>query len=307
VLDADLVIEKDNVLVIPLQKPQAPIPVSIPVDQFNLWKWLLEERARPAPSAQPASARAAPSAPPREAAVSEEVNEIPLPTAQPVEPEPADVLEAGSETASEPPEPRARGSADVVVEFLRSRNGAVAPRFIADSLGWTYKSVDGHLRRLKNEGIAVSPTTGYWTLAEKVVARRPAAPPPQPPPHAAAPPPPPKPAPASAAGGEATARSRAGVSPQVGRILAAMVYAGKTTGRANLASRHVSQFLAERDLRQYGARMPDMIKRGLVKKGPGVGEYQLQEKGITAIKTAQTWAWEHDGESVPDWAVHVWE
>ena len=328
-LNDDLMVDKGNVLVIPLCRPDAPIPPAIPKDQFNLWKWFFQTATTsppvattPPPIAPQTPSTPAPSTASQPAARATVVEpEIVDPDLEDDEVEVVDEIDVVDEIPLPPTEPfveegtRRRGSAADIIEFLRSRKGAVRPKFIADQLGWTIKSVNNHLLRLKNEGIAHAPQTGFWTLTEKSYgATRPAAAAPaaSPEPQPASPPPPPPPPRASAAEGDEVKRSRAGISPQVGRILAAMVYAAKTTGRIDLAAKHVSPYLSDRDAKQYGARMPAMIEKGLAERGLPLAETRgyhakLTNKGIQAIREAGPWAWTYDGEEVPDWASVVFE
>jgi hypothetical protein len=195
-----------------------------------------------------------------------------------------------------PPRPQSDDVNDIVA-YLGKRNGAVKSVTIANDLHKTIKSIDSHLRRMRNRGLVECPQPGFWTLTAQSVTTRTSptvfrstttVPPQQP----------------------EVLRSREGTSPQVGRILAAMAYATKTTGKVDLTTAMVAQHLYANDGHQYGARIPEMLKKGIVVRGlslPGVRgwHHQITPKGLAIVKKLGAWPYERDKHPTPEWLAHL--
>lgn len=286
-LDNDLVVEKGNVLVIPLRKTTTPIPPSMPKEQFNLLKMLLDEAKaqRPAPAPAPA---AAPPPPPRQP-----------PPVTPATPQPEVRPDLEDEEDDELPLDELSDLTEDIIAFLEQRNGAVKSRVIAAALGYSIKAVEQQLRALSDAGTAVV-QAGFWTLANKgsPTATRPRPTPP--------PPPPPGPRPAEPPIRQGRPHSRNGISPQVGRIMAAMAYVTKSSGKPDLTTSQVTKYLAARDAKQYAARMPGMVDKGMVVRGLPIPDsrgwhYRLTPKGLATIKELGGWPFEDEGVPVPEW------
>lgn len=173
-----------------------------------------------------------------------------------------------------------------ILAFLRTRSGGVKPGGIALALGMMEPDVQEHLRKLRERGV-VSRDAGFWRLS----AAKPPAPirPPRAPPRK---------------------NSPGGVTPQMGRILAAMAYATKTLGRTDLKTTDVKPYLDDRDGKQYSARLPGCAAKGLVLRGRALPKahgwyYQITPEGIKAVQQWGFWAYENEGQPSPEWLIQV--
>ena len=200
-----------------------------------------------------------------------------------------------------PPPPVTRAPATVhddendVLAYLMQRKGGVKVRVIADALGMTLKATEGILKHLSTQR-TVELEDGFWHLTARptVQMRQPVK---------------------AGRKSDRTKRvvrihpsSRSGLPAQVGRLLAAMAYVTKTSGRADLTVSDVTPWLIERDQRQFSARMPGAMKAGWVKRGLPLPApftrgwyYQITPEGLAAVLAAGNWMFEYDGETTPDW------
>lgn len=107
---------------------------------------------------------------------------------------------------------------------------------------------------------------------------------------------------------EITPRSIGGVSPQLGRILAAMMYKSDTTHHTELEPSDLHDVLAEHDQKQFSARMRVALYLGFAERGqslPGrTGWYvKITKEGRKFVtQKLKTWPWLYDGQDVPPWA-----
>jgi hypothetical protein len=183
-----------------------------------------------------------------------------------------------------------------LLAYLQQRNGGVKSAVIATTLGKTIKSVEENLRQLHEQGIAVV-EAGFWRLKE-------------------APSPTLKPVKSTPVPDQSAIRTRMRrprmgvVPPQMGRILVAMAYAAKTSGKADLTTAQVKPFLVARDKHQYSARLPGAIKDGLVTRGLPLPDargwhHQLTIKGLKIVQDIGRSVFEVDHEPVPVWMAHL--
>lgn len=178
-----------------------------------------------------------------------------------------------------------------ILSHLAQRKGGVKANIIAKAVGLTIEETQRQLRVLRHEG-RVLMEQGFWSLAE---------------------PPPPVARPAAAP--ERPKKTRVvskvnGVTPQVGRILAAMLQAAKVHRTPDLTSKLVKPFLEDRDRRQYSARMPGAAEHGLVLKGDALPQglgfyYRLTDKAVDVLREKARWAFEHDHIVPPEWLEQV--
>lgn len=269
-LDVDLMIPKGHVLVIPLNRPNTLLDLE--KEQFTA---LFSARPTEEVNVE---------APPRR---------TPVPPAPAVSVAPASVAPPATVTLTDATE-------NDVLAYLQQRNGGVKSAVIATSMGMTIKSVDQILKQLYEMGVAIV-ETGFWRLkAAPTPTLRPSAP--------VAP----KPAPAPEQNSIRTRirRPRSGVPPQLGRILVAMAYAAKQSGKADLTTQQVKPFLVQRDKHQYSARLPGAVKDGLVTRGLPLPDsrgwhYQLTAKGLRTAQEVGSDVFETDNEAVPAWMGHL--
>jgi DNA-binding MarR family transcriptional regulator len=193
---------------------------------------------------------------------------------------------ASGEPPSEPPPVTAPTFTEPNIEndLLRYLEKAREPQraaVIASRLGITTNVVEEHLKTFYERGLAVV-ERGVWRSVSR----------PAPPPVAPS--------------GLRRRRSDIGVSPQLGRILAAMAFATKIAANPDLTTRQVRPYLMSRDQHQYSARLPAAIEKGFVQKGLPLPDsrgwhYQITSKGLEAVAQLGPWSYEQDAIPVPDW------
>jgi len=194
-----------------------------------------------------------------------------------------------------------------IMAFLRQKQGSVKAKIIASALGKTIKSVDIILRQMAIKGM-VELESGFWGLTglgrkpdpeRRQISiqagggtRQPSTR--QPPRHQD--------------GGRHSFRGL--LPPQMGRMLAAMAYVSKKTGKHDLTTQMVTPYLDQRDSKQYAARMPNAIERGLVDRGLPVPHklgwhYTLTPKGADLIKQVKDWPYSCENLPVPEWLQYL--
>jgi hypothetical protein len=72
----------------------------------------------------------------------------------------------------------------------------------------------------------------------------------------------------------------------------------------------VTKFLAARDAKQYAARMPAMVDKGMVVRGLPIPDsrgwhYRLTPKGLATVKELGEWPYKDEDLPVPDWLSHL--
>jgi len=96
----------------------------------------------------------------------------------------------------------------------------------------------------------------------------------------------------------------------MGRILIAMTYATKVTGKTDLSTIMVTPHLSPRDARQFGARLPDALKAGFIERGIPLQatrgwHHKITQKGRDLAKRLGEWPFRQDHEEVPKWLPHL--
>jgi DNA-binding MarR family transcriptional regulator len=176
-----------------------------------------------------------------------------------------------------------------ILAYLKTRRGAVKTEVVAEALGKTRKSIDAHMRRLVSRGLVEAGPTGFWSLVNQATIFKPVLQP--------------KPAAPPLFG---RGRPAGKVPPQIGRILLAMAHAQQTTGKDNISPTMVSAYLDVRDNRQFTARMPSAVERGLVERGLPYPDrrgyhYKLTKEGQSLVREIGVWPFEVEGLQPPEW------
>lgn len=98
------------------------------------------------------------------------------------------------------------------------------------------------------------------------------------------------------------------IAPQLGRILTAMVHAAFVNKTQNLSTAMITPFLPARDAKQAGARIPTMIQKGWIVRGPLLSNgrksgwfHKVTDKGLAAARKAKHEAWKDFPDLAP-WA-----
>ena len=168
-----------------------------------------------------------------------------------------------------------------LLRYLEKAREPQRAAVIASRLGISIKIAEEHLKTFHERGLAVV-ERGVWRSTSR----------PAPPPIASP--------------GIRRKRSEIGVSPQLGRILAAMAIATKIAQSADLTTHQVKPYLSARDQHQYSARLPAAVEKGFVQKGSPLPEsrgwhYQITTKGLEAVAQLGRWSYEQDEIPAPDW------
>lgn len=184
-----------------------------------------------------------------------------------------------------------------VFRFLEKQREPLQTVTVASRLHMSVARASEALRELQARG-AVVLERGFWRLKSRAAPT-----PPPPPPEPAKPP---REAPRPVRPNPFASTSRLSVPPQLGRILAAMAYARKVTGREELTTHQVRPYLPKRDMQQYSARLPGAIQKGLVARGKPLGDtrgwhYKLTPTGLEAARQVNGDIYVQDSIDVPDW------
>lgn len=185
-----------------------------------------------------------------------------------------------------------------VFRFLEKQHEALQTVTVASRLRMPVARANEALRELAARG-AVVLERGFWRLKSRPAPPEPVKPPRVPPAAPAAPR-------ATAKPNPFASTSRLSVPPQLGRILAAMAYASKTTGEEELTTQQVRPYLPARDMQQYSARLPGAIQKGFVARGTPLGDtrgwhYKLTPMGLQAARQVDSDTYVQDSIEAPDW------
>lgn len=97
------------------------------------------------------------------------------------------------------------------------------------------------------------------------------------------------------------------VTPQTGRILAALLHLSDSTHQAEHEPGDLFPYMFEHDRKQISSRIPGAVSAGYVERGshlPGrVGKHlKITAKGRKIVRKIKEWPWRYDGLEPPPWA-----